>query len=170
MLTKQVPCSKCGLLRVVGKRCVPCTKAYDAMRAQENPEKMRAKNRKWARENREKVNARNRRWQQENAAKVKTAKAKYHKENAEKIKTYKAKYRQKNAEREKDRIAKWIKENPERAKAYKAAKVAKITRAYSASILEIPVAALPDDLYEAHRDLLLLKRAIKKVEQVLERT
>ena len=58
--------------------------------------------------------------------------------------------------------------NPEPHRGYTREKTAQVTRAYAACALRLPVADLTPDMYEAYRDQLLNKRALRSLNETLK--
>jgi ABC-type nitrate/sulfonate/bicarbonate transport system substrate-binding protein len=101
-------CSKCGKVKALdafhaakhhsdgrASQCGSCHNAQTAARQKANPEKVRAKQRKWAKANPEKVRAKQRKWAKANPEKALGMTAAWRKANSEKLRAKERRGRQK---------------------------------------------------------------------------
>lgn len=92
----------------------------------------------------------------------------YRDANVERIKAQRKEYWRVNAERLNAEGAIYYRANTERIKDINKVKAAKITRSYVANRLKIPAAKLTDDLYEAYKAQLELKRLNRELNNTLK--
>jgi len=84
---------RCGLIAYC---CKVCRNKQTQKYREENPEKIRANNKKWYEENREKSLARMKKWRKENPEKIRARKKKWYEDNREKVSARMKKWRAEN--------------------------------------------------------------------------
>ncbi len=193
---REVPCSKCGLLRVVGGECRPCSNKrsseYSKARYKIKSEEIKAKCNLYYANNREIAKARVmvrakshpekiKKYLKDNSVKISERRAIYYSKNAEMLIRKAAvyaknnpliikEYRSKNLEMFRLASKTWAKNNPEKRKMLDRKKIQEIVPSYVASNLRIPVSELSENEYKMHKAILQLKRTIKQAEKALNDT
>ena len=104
-------------------------------------------------------------WRKENPEKFRVHQKRYRKANPEKVKAIKARWRKAHPEKSAAIHREWAAANLEKVRANDARLRARISPAYAASLMHLPVAQCPPELIEMKREQLSLHRLVKVLKQ-----
>lgn len=186
-------CSNCGVVKALQEfarkakakdgyayRCKACTaadqKAYreanaDAVKARKkaarlaNAEKQKAKNRAYYEANKAEVAAKLKAWAEANPDKVQAANAARRDRKRNEWKAYRAQKYRENLETAKKQQRAYYEANAERVKEYHRQLVAAAAPSYVASLMQMPVAEIPEPLLRMKQEQITLRRLARQLKE-----
>lgn len=170
-------CTKCLALKPVGMfylgkprkdgsrppvaACKACDYAKTKKYAQDNREYVLEREKKYRPRYKERRRATEKKWREANPEKTQAYSAKRRRENPEKVAACIKRWHEAHPEKRNASAAKYYESNKEKVKASAKLAVKNISRSYVAHIWGIPTADLPENVYEAHKIHIKIKRLIK---------
>lgn len=131
------------------------------MTQEEKKLRERARKRAYYEANGEKIRAYNRAWQASNVEKVLENRV----IQRQKLREYARVYHRTNAEKVRARKINYYEANSEKVREHARTHVEKLTNFYVAATLKLPLKSVPQDLLEAKREQLLIRRMVRQLKK-----